>query len=203
MDHLKWLTDGLARPGKTQRGLAKALGIDPAGVNRLMKGERQLKAQEIEKARRYFGQEQPPEDELEPTVKVPQRDVRAGAGDGMEVGEEAILGFWELPAGYIRSYLGVAAKDSQIIEIKGDSMAPTLLSGDRVMIDTSDKSPSPPGMFALWDGIGLVVKRLDPIPNTDPYRFKIISDNPKHSEYERTLDEISVVGRVVWFARRA
>uniref|UniRef100_UPI003F6EEFB8 helix-turn-helix domain-containing protein n=1 Tax=Elioraea sp. TaxID=2185103 RepID=UPI003F6EEFB8 len=37
----------LAKPGKTQRGLAAALGVDPAAVNRLLKGERQLKAAEI------------------------------------------------------------------------------------------------------------------------------------------------------------
>jgi hypothetical protein len=45
---------GLKRPGKTQRGLALALGLDPSGVNRLLKGERQLKASEVPIVRAYL-----------------------------------------------------------------------------------------------------------------------------------------------------
>lgn len=81
-------------------------------------------------------------------------------------------------------------------------MSPTLESGDRAMIDTGDRVPAPDGLFALHNGIGVVVKRLEFIPNSDPPGFKIMSDNPKHSTYERTIEEINVIGRVVWFARK-
>ncbi len=42
-----WIRDGLAMPGKTQRGLADALGLDPSAVSRLLAGDRQLRAAEI------------------------------------------------------------------------------------------------------------------------------------------------------------
>jgi transcriptional regulator with XRE-family HTH domain len=54
-DRIEWLKSGLQDPGKTQAGLAKALGIDPSGVSRLLSGERRLLASEITKAAGYFG----------------------------------------------------------------------------------------------------------------------------------------------------
>jgi phage repressor protein C with HTH and peptisase S24 domain len=53
------IRDRLKKTGKTQRGLAEALRIDAAGVNRLLKGERQLKASEIAAVRQYLEVERP------------------------------------------------------------------------------------------------------------------------------------------------
>ena len=47
MSELDWIRDGLAQPGKTQRGLAAALGVDPSAISRLLGGERQLRAAEL------------------------------------------------------------------------------------------------------------------------------------------------------------
>jgi Protein of unknown function (DUF2924) len=57
------------------------------------------------------------------------------------------------------------------------------------------------GIFVLHDGMGLVAKRLDHIPNTDPPRVRIISDNPLYSPYEGTAEEVNIIGRIRWFAR--
>lgn len=51
----EWIRDGLRQPGKTQVGLAKALGLDPSAVSRLVRGERELLANEIQKAAGYLG----------------------------------------------------------------------------------------------------------------------------------------------------
>ena len=80
-------------------------------------------------------------------------------------------------------------------------MAPTLEHGDMVMVDTNHTNPSPPGIFVLDDGVGLVAKRVDAIPNTAPRMLRLSSDNPAYSNYQRRIDEVRVIGRVVWFAR--
>ena len=49
--------------------------------------------------------------------------------------------------------------------------------------------------------MGLVAKRLEHIPNSDPPRVRIISDNPIYSPYEAVADEINIIGRIRWFAR--
>ena len=61
----------------------------------------------------------------------------------------------------MRNELHVQPSAVRIIEILGDSMAPTLRSGDRVMVDESHRTPSPPGIYALHDGYGVIVKRIE------------------------------------------
>jgi phage repressor protein C with HTH and peptisase S24 domain len=52
--NIDWIRKGLTKAGKTQAGLAGALGIHPSGVTRLLAGERQLKAAEIARAAAYL-----------------------------------------------------------------------------------------------------------------------------------------------------
>lgn len=59
MDDLVWIKRGLLKPGKTQRGLAAAMGIDATGVNRMMAGKRSIKAHELPLIRRYLEEEAP------------------------------------------------------------------------------------------------------------------------------------------------
>jgi phage repressor protein C with HTH and peptisase S24 domain len=86
-----------------------------------------------------------------------------------------------------------------MLTISGDSMNPTLAHNDMVLIDTSKKHPTPPSIFVLFDGFGLVAKRCEYIETTG--KIRLSSDNPTYSSYERSADEVVIVGRVVWFAR--
>mgnify|MGYP002634165865 CR=1 FL=1 len=56
---LDWIREGLRKPGKTQRGLAEALGVDASAVSRLLNGARQLKAAEIAGIARYLEADPP------------------------------------------------------------------------------------------------------------------------------------------------
>lgn len=76
-------------------------------------------------------------------------------------------------------------------------MEPRLWAGQCVMVDIEDKIPSPPGIFVVWDGLGLVIKRVEVMPGSDPLRVRIMSANPAYQPYERTLDEAHINGRVV------
>ncbi len=89
----------------------------------------------------------------------------------------------------------------RLFSVQGDSMAPTILAGDTLLIDSSLKIPSPPGIFLLFDGLALVIKRLESIPQSAARMVKVISDNPRYAPYEASIDESNVVGRVVWFSR--
>lgn len=52
---IDWIREGLKGQGKSQRGLAQALGINPSGVSRLLAGARALKLDEIGKIVAYLG----------------------------------------------------------------------------------------------------------------------------------------------------
>ena len=62
--------------------------------------------------------------------------------------------------------------------------------------------PVPPGIFVIWDGMGVVAKRVEHIPHSDPPKVVIQSVNPAYQTYEREAEEVSVIGRVIWLARR-
>jgi len=133
---------------------------------------------------------------------VPEVNINASAGGGALVDHERRGDNWYFPASWLRHELRAEAENLRIISIDGDSMEPILEAGDKILIDTSRKAPSPPGIFVLYDGMGLVAKQLEPVPNTEPARVLIRSANPRYQDYERTVDEVSIIGRVVWYARR-
>jgi phage repressor protein C with HTH and peptisase S24 domain len=135
--------------------------------------------------------------------RVSEIDVRASAGPGaIHEGLEEVKQVWYFPENVIRHEFRARTSDLRMITIDGDSMEPLLASGDRALIDTSQRVPVPPGIFVIWDGMGLVAKRIEHEPNSDPPVVVIKSVNPEYQTYERGADEVHIVGRVVWTSRR-
>ena len=65
------------------------------------------------------------------------------------------------PPSFVREQLHTAGTRLLVLDTTGDSMAPTIMSGDRVIVDTGHKTPTPDGLYAIRDTFdGIVVKRL-------------------------------------------
>ena len=136
-------------------------------------------------------------------INIPEVEFQKPEGDVVVTKDSMPKGTWPLPRFYLESYLGIKSPaDLVVIEVVGDSMEPALRPGDRVLVNTGDRLPSPPGIFVLWDGIGIVLKRLENIHGATPATFRIMSENPQHRTYELSADTADVIGRVVWMARR-
>lgn len=136
-------------------------------------------------------------------AEIHEIDVRASAGPGaMNEGLEDAKHTWLFPDAVVRHELRAQPDQLRMITIDGDSMEPLLSSGDRILVDTSQRVPVPPGIFVIWDGMGLVAKRTEHVPNSDPPRIVIKSSNPEYATYERDAEEVNIVGRAVWAARR-
>lgn len=135
-------------------------------------------------------------------VAIPHADVRPSMGGGNVVEAEPAPGRpYHFQKSWIKNDLRANPADLRIMHVEGDSMMPTLNDGDIVLVDTGRRTPTPPGIFVLHDGMGLVAKRLEHIPNSDPPRVRIVSDNATYSPYERLTEETNIVGRIRWFAR--
>lgn len=130
-------------------------------------------------------------------LTIDEVDVRASAGGGAENHGEQKVAEWQIPRALVHYATNSAPERVKIITVIGDSMEPTFRTLDKVMVDTSDVIPSPPGVFVVWDGLNLVLKRVQYVPHSDPPRVRITSDNDHYSPYERSLDEAYIRGRVL------
>jgi phage repressor protein C with HTH and peptisase S24 domain len=70
-----------------------------------------------------------------------------------------------------------------------------------VLVDLTQRSPSPPGVMALFDGIGIVIKRVALVPGVQPAAVRVKSDNSQYEFYEQELEEVDIIGRVLWYSR--
>jgi transcriptional regulator with XRE-family HTH domain len=105
---------------------------------------------------------------------------------------------WSFPKSFVTQQLHTTAAKLRVFEIEGDSMVPTIVSGDRVVIDTGHKNPSPDGLYAIRDAFdSVIVRRLQLLRSGGPSRVKVISDNPNHAAEEVSLSELKIVGKVV------
>lgn len=134
-------------------------------------------------------------------IQVPSYGFRAGMGGGGVVIDEEPNTHWPVHKEYLK-HVRLENADLISIEVEGDSMSPTLESGDQVLINQKDRNPARGGIFTIHDSDTLVVKRIEKIPGTDPIMLRLISDNPHHNAYDVIADDTKIIGRVVWFARR-
>lgn len=135
-------------------------------------------------------------------IRIPEYRVHVSAGGGALVAEEEVRQEWPFAVSYLREELGLDRSKLAIVEVQGDSMEPTLHTGDRVLVNMSDRRVSQPGIFILNDGDGTYIKRVEKIPASNPPRIVLISDNEIHGRYEVPTEAINIVGRVVWCAKR-
>jgi transcriptional regulator with XRE-family HTH domain len=105
---------------------------------------------------------------------------------------------WAFPASFVTNRLQASAKNLLVIEAEGDAMAPTIMSGDKVVVDTGHKKPSPDGLYAIRDAFEkVIVRRLQLLRAAQPSRVKVILDNPKHAAEEVALSELEIIGKAL------
>lgn len=131
-------------------------------------------------------------------VTVQGLRVQAALGGGVEISDESE----GQPFYFRKSFIDRIARGGparlRVIELTGDSMLPTLLGGDVALIDLASTDPaSAPGLYCVWTGTGRVVKRVSVVPGERP-KLRLQSDNPAYQPDEVDLDEVRVIGRVIW-----
>ena len=91
----------------------------------------------------------------------------------------------------------------RILKVRGNSMEPEMRDGDRLVVDTARRTPATGELFVLWDGTGLVVKRVEPVHEAGPPRLRLLSANSDYPAYTSLADEVHIVGKVLWKVTRA
>jgi len=212
------LRELLDRRGVSPRALSLAIGNNPYLVRDILNGksanprsntvskmaaELDVGVEELlAKDEPHIGNtpDLPPVDRAEDYVEVAVLPTYAGAGGGgTGDGDGATtLIRRDLVVNELRAKPG----DLLLIDIRGDSMEPMFQNGDQLLIDRRDTNPRQPGAFALWYADGYVVKNVEIIRATG--KLRIFSSNPAYSpdEVDPDEDDVRIMGRPVWFARR-
>ncbi len=136
-------------------------------------------------------------------IYLPLFDVAAGAGYGTFVeGEEEIveevIGFSQ---SWIRRRFLTSPEGLGLIHVRGESMEPTLRSGDIILVDSKVKEPREGISVLRLDGT-VLVKRVMVRPGK---KLEIISDNPAYKPFEIDMrdppEDFALIGRVLWSFR--
>lgn len=122
------------------------------------------------------------------SVTVPEISLRDDS--------QIIRSTYSFPAEGFRQIFGTEAEHARIMEVAGDNMEPTLYHGQKIMIDVEDRKPSPPGIFALWDGAGIVFNRIEHV-GEQAALVLIRSDNPRYLPRECPAVDLKLKGRVI------
>jgi phage repressor protein C with HTH and peptisase S24 domain len=134
-------------------------------------------------------------------VAVPVYDVRASAGPGTVPTDDAAPSRVAFQAGWLRELTGGSPAKLSIIQVKGDSMTPTLADGDDILVDQGDGAERlRDGIYVLRNDDMLNVKRIavNPVDRS----LEVRSDNPAYPAFKAEPGAIEVIGRVVWAGRR-
>jgi phage repressor protein C with HTH and peptisase S24 domain len=192
----------------TQGAIAKIVGSNPGGSSHLHKIARELGTTPA-----YLtGEIDDPSAGAVPAptpgmiaeqlglVLVPEVDLEYGMGGGTVVLEDADSRSIPFPRAWLESLTSSPVEQLFFARGRGDSMMPTLLDGDVVLIDRSvRKIVEQDRIWAVGYGDLGAIKR---VRRKGSGGFKIMSDNPLVSDEEVSDDELFIVGRIIWIGRK-
>lgn len=208
------LTSLMYEKGISQAELARLIGIKQPSVFKILSGETRNPKKILEIATALnvdphwlkTGEGDPDpsyrivevsEPQNPNTVRIDILDVEASAGNGAYLSptEQGLLS-QEFDLTFFRQQFGCAdAKHLKLITVKGDSMAPTLESGDLLYVDISENYFAADGLYVFTFDGQTFIKRLQKVGK----EMLVISDNPTYKEWTFTQDDdVFIHGRVVF-----
>jgi phage repressor protein C with HTH and peptisase S24 domain len=131
---------------------------------------------------------------------VPRLDVAASAGSGALAETENALEYMGLQRSWLRA-IGVNPDRARVLDVRGDSMEPTLRDGDLVIVDTSIDRVVDNAIYVVVHSGLVLVKRVHVRVGGG---LVLISDNARYPSEEvpgERVDELKIAGRVMWFGR--
>jgi len=133
----------------------------------------------------------------DPWIKVPRLPLGASAGAGAIAGDEVAFDSFGFSRRWLREQ-GLENAELSAIRVEGDSMEPLLRAGDEILVDRAPREFRD-GVHVVRLGDTLVVKR---VASLGVGRLSLLSQNMAYPPVEVGVDEVEIVGRVVWKSGR-
>jgi len=130
-------------------------------------------------------------------VDVLDLTVSAGPGTYMLSEHVDVLYAIEFTNAYGRDlFRNRMPEDVKVMTVSGDSMAPALMSGDRLFVDVSVRHFTTDGIYCFVFGKTFYVKRLQ----MQGVKLAVLSDNPAYETWyieEKNQDQLYVMGKAM------
>lgn len=100
--------------------------------------------------------------------------------------------------GFCRFWLSQHGMDPSCLAglyMSGNSMAPTIVNGDTILVNIMLQDIIDGEIYALRSGDTVLVKRIQ---NELDGRLRLINDNPIFKPIEIRRDDLNIIGKVVW-----
>ena len=128
---------------------------------------------------------------------IPRLSLAAAAGPGQFAGGEEPFDNFGFSGRWLREN-GFDPKMLSALTVEGDSMEPLLRHGDEILVDRGSRFERD-GVHVVRMGDALMVKRL---ASAGAGRIALLSQNLASPPIEVSLEEVDVLGRVVWKSGR-
>ncbi len=130
---------------------------------------------------------------------VPMAEARLSAGGGSFVLSEASKEHYPFRRDWLQK-VATAVRNLVIMRVVGNSMDPTIMDGDIIMLDRGRPGIFTGQIYALGIDDNISIKRLELMAGTN---VRIISDNKsQYPAYEIDRVTIRILGQIIWFARQ-
>lgn len=129
-------------------------------------------------------------------VALPRFDASFSMGPGSLVADQPEpLGFWLIESQWLNGLTRALPDMLAIVKGGGDSMIPTILPDDWLVLDRTQTRLTREGIYAIRVGEDVWIKRLS--LNLKDKTVRVISDNP--TTPVQTVDEsdLTVIGRII------
>jgi phage repressor protein C with HTH and peptisase S24 domain len=131
---------------------------------------------------------------------IPEVDISYSMGGGAVVEEYAPTTMVPFRQDWLTRITRGGPADVFLTHPVGDSMIPTILDGDDVLVNRAEKAVRHQDLiWAVGYGDLGMIKRVRRLSSG---MFQLNSDNPNVSPIEAAEDELFFVGRVIWIGRR-
>ncbi len=193
-----WLNNQFEKhPKKSKAGLAQKLGLEPPAISKILKGTRQIKAQEYVMMREYFGlnsQNNVNTEYYQSSYTLENLEHQTSLN---EISNPVQNSEWVIPANILNKRTKAPSNQIKIFEVKETNMEPDFKQGESVLVDLTDQHPSPPGAFVLFDGFGYMIRLCEFIPKSKPPKIKISATKQGFQPQILLENDVEIIGRII------